>query len=191
MKKKITFILCFILGISSSALAWKNTIFTHRDNYYKTLKQFTRHDNDISIDNLSAKLQWYATYKSPDFTVAFRDFYQELYPHQPANLANQRAQPWLNDSSQAEFFVAIYASSRDLEKLDQDSLWDLSLRLGNQIYKPTRIEKIKATSFEKKFFPYTEAWHQTYRVVFAARPNASESLDLQIQGAGGISTLHF
>lgn len=191
MQKKILIIGFILLSFSSSALAWKNALFTNHHAYYKTLQKFTRHDNDISIDNLNAKMQWYATYKSPEFTQAFLSYYQELYPHPSENLANQKAKLWSEKAQQAEFFIALYAQSRDLEKLDHQSLWDLSLQVGNQSYKPVRIEKINASSFEKKFFPYLESWHQSYRVVFAVTPPASTSLNLQISGAGGSSVLRF
>lgn len=191
MHKKILLILALLMGLSTSALAWKNALFTHREDYYKTLKRFTRHDSDISMDNLSDKMEWYATYKTPEFSSAFRVFYSELYPNNPANLANQRAQVWMGENGQTEFFVAFYAQARDLERLDRDSLWDLSLRADNRVYKPSLIEKIQATSLERKFFPFVENWHQTYRVVFPVRPTSSTTVELQIQGAGGVSSLHF
>ncbi len=194
MKKSLASLI-LILSFSQPAFAtWNHAIFGFNDPYYKTLKKFTRKGTGLALGYLDTKYIWFATYKSEVFRQAFAEFYQKNYPVGQEGLAQSLAAPWINVSPNPQFFVALYARDVHLEQLgNEESLWDLSLQKGSQVYKPISVEPLELTSFEVRFFPYLERWYSLYRVTFPPESSSTTEppFSLVLNSVAGHSELKF
>lgn len=192
--KKFLALLTLGLLITSTGHAFNGAAFGMKDHYYKVLKKFTKKSSILSLGYFNTKMIWFATFKSEEFRQAFELHFNKLYPEGQDALAYQLARPWMQATDHAEFFLSLYAHEPDLEELgNEESLWDLSLQVGNQVYKPTSVELIDPTSFTATFFPYINGWSVAYRVVFPTSPGplSQNPFVLQLASVAGKTQLKF
>ncbi len=192
--KKFLALLSLAMLMAPTAHAFNDSTFGMKDRYYKVLKKFTKKNSILALGYFNTKVIWYATYKSEEFRQAFELHFNKLYPEGQDALAYQLARPWMQASGQAEFFLSLYAHEPDLEELgNEDSLWDLSLQVGTQVYKPVSVEPVDLTSFTATFFPYINGWSVAYRIVFSADPAqlAENPFILQLASVAGTTRLKF
>lgn len=191
MRRLLFAILCFF---PLSAQAYPGALFPLKDSYDKALDRYTKNGSHYSIQDLHAQILWYATYDSEEFRQAFREKYDQVYPHGQEYRAQAKANTWIEPGPDSTFFVALYARRREMMDLGSPkSLQDISLEVGGQILKPSLIEKIPLTEFEIRFFSYSNLWYTGYRVVFptTALKNRDVPFKLHLNGAAGGSTLDY
>jgi hypothetical protein len=187
-------LLAILLLFPLSAHAVPGALFPPNNDYEKTLKHYTKNGSYYSLQDLHAQVIWYATYASDEFQRAFQGEYLRIYPQGQEGRAQTKASTWTTPSSDASFFVALYARRREMADLSTPkSLQDVSLEVGGNFIKPTLIEKIPITEFEIKFFNYVNLWYSAYRVVFptTALRNRDVPFKLHLNGVAGASTLNF
>jgi len=156
-----------LFAAAASAESWKNSLIGWNDPYYKVLNKNTHRGVALALGYFETKFIWFATHKSEAFRQAYTDFFNRAYPTGAPPLADKLGAPWMAASPNQEFFIALYSKDKKLEILGGDeSLWDISLEVGSQVYKPILVENIETSPFEVRFFPYIERWYLTYRVVF-------------------------
>ena len=191
MRRLLLAIFC-LLPLSAQAVP--DALFPTKDDYEKTLYRYTKNGSHYSLQDLHAQIIWYATYASDEFRRAFKGEYDEVYPHGQEYRAKEKAGVWIDPGSDASFFVALYARRREMMDLGSPkSLQDVTLEVGGQFLKPTRIEKITITEFEIRFFNYVNQWYTAYLVVFPTQAlrNRDVPFKLHLNGAAGSSTLTY
>ncbi len=166
---------------------------SQRNPYYKVLKQYTRESEIYSTEDIHAQYIVNATYLSEEFRSSFKTFFKKFYPDGQDGLAEKRAQLWSEDQGEVSFLVALYAKNRKMIPLgDPNSLWDLSLKMNGETYKPQLVEKVITSPLELKFFPFVNRWFQLYRVSFpAASGSNSDKIQLNLSSVVGHSELKF
>jgi hypothetical protein len=192
MKKIIP--LVFLILISSQAFALNDSLLDLANPYVQVVRKFTRHGEIYGIKDLNMQYKLYATFQSSEFRKSFTDLYNKLYPDGQDAQADKWGHPWEGQNPQVEFFVGVYAKDRPLKKLSgPKNLWDLSLVIGHQTYKPSLIEEIPLTPFQYKFYPYLNAWSLCYHVVFPIPLAQAEGtpMTLKVANVLGDSKLKF
>lgn len=194
MRFKIAATLLFLFFISSPTHAVPDSLVGLRNTYQKVVDRNTRRAEIYGIRDLDAHYIVYATFQSADFRQGYTEHYDKLYPRGQDGLANELGHPWDGRPAQAEFFIAVYAKAKGLKKMTgPKNLWDISLKVEGQYYKPASVEEVSLTPFEYKFYPFLDPWSRAYRVKFPVPLQQAENsgVSLELASVSGKSELKF
>ncbi len=202
MIRRIPFtIFCFLFSVFCSlfspspnpAWAFRDSLVSLASPYQKILSKFTRMSQELSFEQFGTKYKWYATFHSKEFREAFEKQYRKFYPNGQAALAEKFFHQY-EGPPQTEFFISLYAEDQTLQRMTgSKNLWDLSLVVGQEVFKPVFLEEVPLTAFQYQFYPYLERFYRGYRVVFPFNPEDSSAhrMELQLSSVAGVSTLKF
>lgn len=156
-----------------------------RDSYKKVLKKWTRHDTVYVVDNLEARLDWNATYLSPEFREAQAEKIAELREEVSAVGAG------LPRSAYDEFFIGAYAGSSAWSGFGKNTGdWNIVLEAaGDPPVRPLRFERVPVGQMEKILYPYLRKWDQAYRVKFPKVVQPGQKFVLRMTGIPARSEL--
>ena len=137
---------------------------------YKTvLRRWTRSDTVYIPRDFNVPILWHAVWLRDEVLEAQAAQYAKVY--RLGEKEEQKVLSDLRDKKGGEnlYFVSFYSSVKETDDLTNPRAnWDLRLKVGNEIFLPTRMEKInKPTLLQKVFYPFLHPWAKGYYVWFA------------------------
>lgn len=161
-------------------------------SYKKVLKEWTRNHTVYQSQDFHASILWHATLLNDEMIEAMASYYQKTY-----NISDEECAEVEDDFKRKQegnllFFVSFYTFDHSFADIQNPRAhWDLRLNVGNNSYKPLRIEKTsKLTPLLQLYFPYLDQWSKGYYVWFSSK-NKSEPLELSIHGPEAHSKLEW
>lgn len=128
-----------------------------RDHEYSTaLSQATTRAK--VYNDFENKFQITATYLSPEFRAALAKRYEMLY---------KEPQPLLEEATaKAGFFVSVYSTTKELNNLTDQGLWNIYLHADKDTLKPAVIRKLSDKERWRPFFNSINVWSNEYLLIF-------------------------
>lgn len=162
--------------------AWCAMPLQAKDPYKKILKQWTRHDTVYVLENLEARLDWNATYFSPQFREARAEKMARL---------REEAAPEPAADPYDEFFIGAYAGSSSWSGFGKNTGdWNIVLEAaGGQPVRPLRFERVAVGQWERILYPYLRKWDQAYLVRFPKVVQPGQGFILRMTGIPARSEL--
>jgi hypothetical protein len=195
IKKSCACLLAVAILMGGSNLAvsgWRNDLVSMTDSYQKVLSHFTREEEDFSLAQLDTNYSWIATYHSPELLGAVDRLLKKYYPDGfPPYTRQLRSE--MSSQGQTEFFVAMYAKSRQMKKmLGKENLWEMQLMVGGKAIQPVLVKEVEINPIHYRIYPYLTKWHKGFRLVFPFEPGPADSeFELQISGPFGSHRVKF
>lgn len=157
-RKIFVIALLFALALPEMAFA--------RVHYRSIMRRWTVGDNIYDPETFNAKINWRATYLSPEFRQTARTKITEWKKLPPGEMTTFPS--YLTDNEEGVFLVAIYTPKNYPPiNADTENFWDFTLNLpGGATMAPSSIDTINVTEQEIKLFPYIDRWSTVYRVKF-------------------------
>lgn len=136
-------------------------------SYRSTLRRWTRHARDYTMDNLEMRLSWQATYLGPEFREARLEKLATLQEWSDEERERQSHQDGEELRRYDEFFIGIYAGSSAWPEVGKNTgLWRIVLETGSGRMKPIGLERVPISEMERMLFPYLSKWSHAYRLRF-------------------------
>lgn len=149
------------MGLVVSCTNNKSTFELHKSpfedqNYSEQLRNSTR---NLEINNnFKTEYQLDVTFLDFQFQKALNQRVQTLY--ETTNI------DFVNSDFKTGFFVSIFSPYKSMMKLEDQSLWAITLKAQSKTYKPIKITKIRQKEKWKNFFPYINEWTSEYFILF-------------------------
>ncbi len=134
--------------------------------YRKTLNNWTEGKKIYSPTTFGSKLQWFATYLSPEYRAVAREQINVWKGYPEDGYIGYV--DYIASTEPGVFLVSVYTPRGDPPiSVEGDHYWEFTLNLPNgQALVPTSMDTIEVTSREKRLFPYVNRWSTFYRVKF-------------------------
>jgi hypothetical protein len=138
-----------------------------RLRYSDELTRWTRSAKVYS--GIEERLSLVATYRSPAFRDAYRDFYTRSFGLTDKERARLVREDKRADEQYTEFFISVHTSEDEYNNLDvTDSPWKIYLAdsTGRRV-EPMSVERlVRADPLRSEFFPYVDLWSTAYVLRF-------------------------
>ena len=138
-----------------------------RLRYNDELTRWTRSAKVYS--GMEERLSLMATYRSPAFRDAYRDFYASSFGLTDKERARLAKEDQRADEQYTEFFVSVHTSEDEYNNLDvKGSSWKIYLAdsTGKRV-EPISVERlVRADPLRSEFFPYIDLWSTAYVLRF-------------------------
>ncbi len=172
----LPFFLIFLIPFSSFA--------TQVPSYKEILKKYHRHGESYSLDTFHAHFVWDVVYQNEEFQEVLQREYDRFYPSEQI-LKEGGVGP--------RFLVSFFTYRKKWNDLDsKDSLWRLTLKVGDRIFSPEQITTKKLSPKQLAFYPFVSPWAEIYEVSFdAPLAEFSEKIQLELEGIKGKSVLQW
>lgn len=184
MAKRLTasLVLAVLMFASVTAMA----------GYRSELRRATEKGSFFHFNNWDAELIWRATFFSDRFRKAFTKRHEELRYLSRPEVDRYVAEQEMRQADGWEFFVTVY-TKKQYQKINnyEDTFWKIYLipESGKRI-KPTSVEQLPVTPYERKMFPHLDRWSKAYFVVFP-KVDIGKKFELSLESVVGSSTLDF
>ena len=121
--------------------------------YLETTKSFE------TIKNFETRHILTVTSLNKSFLAAYSARYQRLF-HEPQFVLTEVG-------NKMGFFVVLYTMNKNINALDDNSVWNVEVRQGDKVLKPEFIKKVRPKERWQPFFPQVSPWTVEYLVVFS------------------------
>ncbi len=177
------FLLISLEGIGSDPILKK---------YQQTLDKWTRNARQFSVDNLELRMQWHATYFSPEFRQARRERLAHRQEWSPEEIQQATKKDEADQKLYDDFFIDIYAGSNVWNKIGTDTTrWRLFLETEGVRVKSLGFQLIPVFEEERGLYPYLDKWSKAYLIRFPKITKEGKPFTLKMAGVPGRSVLEW
>ena len=154
-------LLFFATGTSSCITSIEKDVAVHASaredqEYFTAYSAATR--SFETIKNFETRHILTVTALQKPFLQAFSARYQRLF-QEPQFILSQVGE-------KMGFFVVLYTQNKNINALDNNTVWNVEVRQGDKVLHPELIKKIKPKERWQPFFPQVSPWTVEYLVLF-------------------------
>ncbi len=157
-----------------------NQIGDARD-YEETLQEWTEKDKYYYFTNVEFFVS--TTFKSWPLRLAYLKEYAKKFKISSEEQLEMYKKELSDYKNYNEFFITVFSSRKDVNKLEDEKMWRLYLKDANMSsgrLTPESIKKLKVDDNLKYFYPHVDPWTSNYNVKFSRVLNDASGLNMRI-----------